>query len=48
MMSSDSKLKHYLPIIEKKDAVIRNAYRTLRMAAIVIWKLDFARKQIRM
>ncbi len=34
--------------MEKRDAVIKNAYMTLRMAAIVIWKLGLATKHISM
>lgn len=38
----------YPPMIEKKDAVMRNAYRTLMMAAMVIWVLLFVTKQMKM
>lgn len=34
--------------MEKNDAVIKNAYKTLRMAAMVTWKLDLVKKQISM
>lgn len=35
-------------MIEKKDAVMRNAYRTLMMAAMVIWVLLLVTKQTMM
>lgn len=38
----------YPPMIEKKDAVMRNAYRTLMMAAMVIWVLLLVTKQTMM
>lgn len=34
--------------MEKKDAVMRNAYRTLMMPAMVIWVFDLVKKQMRM
>ncbi|KAG5266849.1 hypothetical protein AALO_G00236920 [Alosa alosa] len=36
----------YIPMMEKNEAVIRKAYRTLRIAAIVIWKFVLATKQM--
>lgn len=36
----------YSPIIENKDAVMRNAYSTLMMAAMVIWVFDLTVKQM--
>lgn len=38
----------YAPMMEKKDAVMRNAYRTLIMLAMVIWMLGLATKQMMM
>lgn len=44
----DDMKSFYLPMIEKKDAVMRNAYRTLIMPAMVIWRLALATKQTMM
>lgn len=38
----------YPPMIENRDAVMRNAYRTLIMPAMVIWVLGLAIKQTMM
>ena len=32
-------------MMEKREAVIRKAYRTLMMAAMVTWVLDLVKKQ---
>lgn len=46
--TSITRIRLYLPMMEKKDAVIRNAYKTLMMAAIVIWVFALVAKQMMM